>query len=122
MARILVMDDSLAIRMQLEKVLSEEGHDVVLATNGSDAMHKYIQQPADVCILDLNCRGGLGGVAALRLLKAADNDVKAIAYSGESRETLENVASYESFVAVVEKKEDTGPLIDEIRTLLHYGK
>ena len=119
------MDDSLSARMIISDLLETEGHDVVLAQTGSEAMQKYLdnnkqQTPIDVCVLDLNCQGGLGGLATLRLLKAADKDVKAIAFSAESREYIQYAYAKSGFVGAVEKS-NPKTLLNEINYILDNG-
>ena len=51
-AKILVVDDSRTIRVQLRKLLTEAGFEVVLAENGRDAIEKLGCEP-DLMVLDV---------------------------------------------------------------------
>lgn len=43
MARILVVDDEEGIRKVLRQVLEYEGHQVIVAASGGEAIHQYQQ-------------------------------------------------------------------------------
>ena len=51
-AKILVVDDSRTIRLQLQKILSNAGFEVVLAENGLQAIDQMSCEP-DLMILDV---------------------------------------------------------------------
>lgn len=53
MARVLAVDDDHVIRGLLEVNLEMEGHEVVSAVDGSDALAKIEQQPPDLILLDV---------------------------------------------------------------------
>jgi two-component system response regulator MprA len=53
MARVLVVDDEPAVRRALERALRLESHDVVLASDGEEALDALARQPADAVILDV---------------------------------------------------------------------
>jgi two-component system response regulator MprA len=50
--RILIIDDDASIRSSLEKILVENGYDVLEAADGESAQAEFA--PADLLILDLN--------------------------------------------------------------------
>lgn len=55
MARILVVDDEVFMRLYLEEVLAEEGHEVLSAHDGADALRllRGGGAPPDLILLDL---------------------------------------------------------------------
>ncbi|NDB63312.1 MAG: response regulator [Nitrosopumilaceae archaeon] len=54
MAKVMIADDSDAIRLVLQDILSIGGHEVVAeAQNGIEAVEKYQQTNPDVLLLDL---------------------------------------------------------------------
>ena len=54
MARVMIADDSDAIRLVLQDILSIGGHEIVAeAQNGAEAVEKYSQSNPDVLLLDL---------------------------------------------------------------------
>ena len=53
MARILVVDDEVSIRTLLKMELEEEGHEVLLAEDGIDALEVLEREPIDLITLDI---------------------------------------------------------------------
>lgn len=54
MARILIMDDEPAIAMVLKEVLSEEGFDIVVASNGLTGLQLLQEEPfPEIILMDL---------------------------------------------------------------------
>jgi CheY-like chemotaxis protein len=56
-ARVLVVDDELDIREAVTEVLSYEGHEVVTASDGAEALRKARAAQPDVVLLDLMMPG-----------------------------------------------------------------
>ncbi len=52
-ARLLVADDSQSVRDFLAKALRNEGYEVVLASNGEEALQQYAAGVIDLVLLDL---------------------------------------------------------------------
>jgi DNA-binding response OmpR family regulator len=52
-ARILLVDDEQSIQTLLSYPLRKEGYDVVLATDGRQALDRFEEQPFDLVVLDL---------------------------------------------------------------------
>jgi two-component system, cell cycle sensor histidine kinase and response regulator CckA len=91
--RILVMDDTEAIRKVAGELIRALGHDVTLTEDGEAAVAAYRAAwdegcPFDVVILDLTIRGGLGGVETLRRLLEIDPEVKAVVSSGYAEDGI----------------------------------
>ena len=53
-ARILVIDDAAVVRQYHRKILEQAGHAVSEAVNGMEAIEKLLQEPFDLCIVDVN--------------------------------------------------------------------
>ncbi len=53
MATILVVDDEVGIRELLSEILSDEGHEIVLANNAAAARLVYTKQMLDLVLLDI---------------------------------------------------------------------
>jgi CheY-like chemotaxis protein len=51
--RVLVADDSTGVRELLERALTEEGYEVVLAANGQEALERFAAGLIDLVLLDL---------------------------------------------------------------------
>ena len=70
MARILIVDDESDFRIMLGKVLSMEGHQVVFAGNGWEALLVLDGDGVDLCIVDV-MMPGMDGPTLLRILRNA---------------------------------------------------
>ena len=53
MARILVVDDEVVVRSLLKTILKHDGHDVVEACDGVEAIESHRKEPADLVMVDL---------------------------------------------------------------------
>lgn len=106
-ARIMVMDDEELVRTLAEEMLSEIGHEILLATDGMEAVQIYQQamesgSPIDLIIMDLTIPGGMGGKEAVRKILAIDADAKVIVSSGYSNDpAMANFAGYGFCAALV---------------------
>ena len=86
MARILVAEDEPAVRAFVARALSQSGHNVTVATDGSEAareldLARKVQMPFDLLLTDI-VMPGMDGIA-LALLAARDApDMKIILMTG----------------------------------------
>jgi DNA-binding response OmpR family regulator len=53
MARILIVDDEPSVLESIEQVLKMEGHKVIQAGGGSEAIRSFQKEPADLVIIDI---------------------------------------------------------------------
>lgn len=95
-ANILIVDDEQAVRDSLEFLLGTDGHQVMVAADGNDAVAMVARsgvQP-DLVIIDYNLgRGGTGLEVMTRLREALGRDLAALVLTGdESTGTLRNIA------------------------------
>src|SRR4030081_3515294 len=67
--RILIVEDDSRLAATLERVLAAEGHDVVLAVDGLEALRRAREQPPDLVVLDIMLPG-LDGIGVCRRLRA----------------------------------------------------
>ena len=92
MAHILVADDQEKVRNILKSLFERDGHTVVLATNGKEALQSYQEQPAEIVVTDI-LMPDMEGIETIRELKRINPNVKIIAMSGggtiEANEYLE---------------------------------
>ncbi len=68
MAKILIIDDSIFMRMQMKDILQNAGHQVLEAAGGEDGLQLAAAQNPDAIILDL-LMPGIGGVEVLEKLR-----------------------------------------------------
>ncbi len=80
MAKVLVADDAFFTRKMLREILEAEGHTVVEACDGQEAVQKFQDEKPDLVLLDLSMPG-TDGLAALRQIKAAAPEAKIVVVS-----------------------------------------
>lgn len=83
MARILFVDDEPSIREEAVQLLRRDGHKVVQANNGREAMRMLETVPIDLVILDVVMpkQDGLETIAEIRRLDEGAKNVKIITIS-----------------------------------------
>ncbi len=102
MANILLVDDSRTSRKILRNILESAGHTIVdEATDGEQAIEKYIASKPDVITLDITMPV-MDGIEALKQIKIVDSDAKVIMVSASSqKDKLIEAVKYgaEDFIA-----------------------
>ena len=74
--RVLIVDDALADRSNLERIVSGAGHIALLAESGAQAVERAKRDKPDLILMDVNMPD-MDGFAATRKIKA-DADTKHI--------------------------------------------
>jgi two-component system, chemotaxis family, chemotaxis protein CheY len=75
MARVLLVDDAAFMRMRCARLLQEEGHEVIEAANGREAIDMYQAQRPDAVLMDITMPE-MDGLDALRAIKATDPEAR----------------------------------------------
>ncbi len=121
--KILLMDDEEIIRKVVPRMLSRFGYEVVVTSNGEEAIKVYQNaissgKKFDLVILDLTVPGGMGGKETLQELRKIDPKVKAIVSSGYSTEAI--MADFRSFgfIGLVSKPFNMNELGKTIQSVL----
>jgi two-component system, OmpR family, response regulator MprA len=70
--KILVVDDEPAVRTSLERALSLEGYEVVLAADGAEALDRLAAAPPDAVVLDVSMPHVDGLEVCRRMRQAGD--------------------------------------------------
>ena len=73
MARILIAEDDRGVRQALERALKFEGYDVVVATDGAEALETFDRHSPDAMILDI-MMPHIDGLAVCRRIRAKGDD------------------------------------------------
>jgi len=69
--RVLLADDDAVVRTLLTAVISDLGHEPVVAEDGQDAWDQFQREPAPLALLDINMPR-LDGLAVCRLIREHD--------------------------------------------------
>jgi len=79
MKKVLVVDDSLSVARQLEKIIAESGDFTCVghAKDGAEAIKMNHTENPDIICMDMNMPG-MDGLTALRSLVVLDKDVKVV--------------------------------------------
>lgn len=81
MARVLIVEDSAAVRMALVEVVASLGHEVSDAADGRDAIARLQTELFDLVITDV-LMPEADGVEVIKALRALDRDTRVLAVSG----------------------------------------
>ena len=115
---ILVVDDLKSSRLTLGGILEDEGHNVVLAENGYQAIEAAKQIPFDLIFMDIKMPG-INGVQTFREVKKINPLSAVIMMTAYSVEDLVREALEEGAYAVVYKPFDIEHVVNIIETALH---
>jgi len=78
LARILIVDDAMFMRVTLKNILTKEGHEVVgEAENGEEAVAKYQELKPDVVTMDITMPK-MDGIAAVKAIMGNDPSAKIV--------------------------------------------
>ena len=75
MAKVMVVDDAAFMRLRACKVLQENGHDVVQAENGLEAVKQYAEHRPDAVLMDITMPE-MDGLAALKEIRKMDPNAR----------------------------------------------
>jgi len=115
---VLVVDDLKSIRLTLGGILEDEGHNVVLAENGYQAIEAAKQIPFSLIFMDIKMPG-INGVQTFREVKKINPRAAVIMMTAYSVEDLVREALEEGAYAVVYKPFDMENIVSIIEAALH---
>jgi signal transduction histidine kinase len=108
--RILVADDNIDAGESLAMLLRLDGHEVELASNGSQAVEMFDRMKPEVAILDIGMPGLNGYEVAQRIRKKGQKGVTLIAVTGWGQEADKKRAAESGFDHHLKKPEEPGVL------------
>lgn len=86
MKKIMIVDDSLMIRINLKKAFENSGYQVVAeATNGQEAVSKYLQNQPDLVTMDITMPV-MDGITALEQIRRLDANACVVMISALGQE------------------------------------
>ena len=80
MPKVLIADDAFFTRKVLKEILEAEGHAVIEASNGKEAVDKFQLEHPDLVLLDVSMPD-MDGLTALQAIKGIDENAKVIMVS-----------------------------------------
>jgi len=118
MARILVIDDSVAVRELLEQMLRLTGHEVAVAANGKEGLDHLRLQTAELVITDL-FMPEKEGLETIQELRRDYPHIGIIAMSGEpGMPSLLGIAKRFGALKTIEKPFDRTEMMAAVEEVL----
>ena len=93
MARILIIDDEVEVRVVTRQILERAGHEVIEASTGEDGVKMFKTTPADLIITDI-LMPGQGGVETVAQLREENPGLRIIAMSAHALDELPEAAKF----------------------------
>ncbi|MGD8276480.1 MAG: sigma-54 dependent transcriptional regulator [Gemmatimonadota bacterium] len=119
MARVLVVDDEEGIRKVLRQLLEYEGHEVVLASGGGEALSAFEQDRPDLTLLDVKM-ARMDGLEVLDRIREMDGAAVVIMISGHGTIETAVEATRRGAWDFLEKPLDADRLLVTIRNALQH--
>jgi CheY-like chemotaxis protein len=113
-ARVLVVDDEESMRITLAANLELEGHEVVEAATGEEALRRARERPVDVVLADIRMPG-LHGVELYRHLRREQPGLPVVLMTAFAQESLVEDAMAEGVFTVLHKPFDVAHLLRTLR-------
>lgn len=115
MYKILILEDEPNTRLLYEEDFKDEGYEVIVASNGFDALKEFKNSKPDIAILDIKMEG-INGIEVLRNIKNIDKDVPIVLCTAYS-EYQDDFSSWACDAYII-KSSDTSELKDIVKKLL----
>jgi two-component system chemotaxis response regulator CheY len=118
MATILIADDAQIMRNILRLMLEKAGHEIVgNATNGVEALERYVQLKPELVTMDIHMEGG-DGMTGLEQIVQQDPAAKVLMVSAVGQEQKEEEARNLGAVGYVRKPFQLDDLLEHIHNAL----
>lgn len=119
MATILSVDDSMVIRNMMKSILGKEGHEIIIAANGADAMAVASEKSVDLVLADINMPD-MNGISLLSKLRRLDSyaEVPIIMVTTENDDYKKNKARSLGATGWLSKPFSPDRLINAVNNLL----
>ena len=102
MALILVADDAPAVLDVLDDILTLEGHQVLRATSGHEALRKFEDSPLDLAVIDV-MMPDMDGLVVLDAIRRGSAELPVILITGLVGDTLAKKVAHHKAVSFFEK-------------------
>ncbi|HEY2016410.1 MAG TPA: CHASE3 domain-containing protein [Bryobacteraceae bacterium] len=120
--KILVVDDEISVRSMVRNVLERAGYEVILASNGAEAVEVFAQDAGEIALILLDMTMPImSGEEALPKLRSIRKEVRVIASSGYNE--VEALAKFgQDIDGFIQKPYTAAQLAQKIRTTLGIGR
>lgn len=115
MARILIIDDSLLMRLKIRSILETAGHDVIEASGGREGLLKMKRDNPECIVLDL-LMPGLNGTDVMRHMNKMQIDIPVIICTADIQETTREECIDLGVRIFLNKPPDRLDLLDAVDT------
>jgi CheY-like chemotaxis protein len=117
------MDDEPQLRYIMKEVMTDEGAEVFLVSEGGEAIDLFEKKaasgtPVDLIIADLTIPGGMGGMEAIRIMREQGVPFKAIVISGYSNDPVMSEFKSYGFDAYIAKPFSSENLISVVNNVM----
>lgn len=118
MAKVLLVDDAMFIRMSMKKILTPLGYEIVEANSGQAAIDAYKEQRPDIVIMDITMPE-MDGITAVQNIREIDPNAKIIMCSsmGQQAKIMEAIQSGAADFIVKPYKD--AQVLDAIKAVLN---
>ncbi len=121
MARILVADDAPAVLDVLDDILTLEGHQVVRATSGQEALRKFEETQPELAVIDI-MMPDMDGLVVLDAIRRTGGDLPVILITGLVGEALAKKVAHHNAVAFFEKGSGLDRFIELVNDTLGLSR
>ncbi len=115
MYKILILEDDPHTRLLFEEEFEDEGYEVILTSNGSEALKKFKDSKPDIAILDIKMEG-MDGIEVLRKMKEIDKNIPVVLCTAYT-EYQDNFSCWACDAYII-KSSDTQELKNTVKKLL----
>ena len=117
MTKVLVVDDAAFMRMRASKLLTENGFQVVEASNGIEALEIYKEEKPDVVMLDITMPE-MDGLQTLKELKKIDPSAKVSMVTAMGQQSIVMEAIKAGAKDFVVKPFDASRILSSVQKLI----
>ncbi|MDQ7054268.1 MAG: response regulator [candidate division KSB1 bacterium] len=117
--KVLVVDDEEMVRTMVRKILEQAGFDILLATDGQEAIQQFDAHISeiDLVVLDMTMPG-LDGVSTFRRLREMSSNIPVILTSGYAENGVTDALYEEGLAGFIQKPFMSDALLNLIQTAL----
>jgi two-component system chemotaxis response regulator CheY len=119
-AKILVVDDSGLARRLVKQTAEELGHQVEEASDGAQALERYVLNRHDLVVLDMVMHG-MYGVEVLSKLRELNPDLPVIVLTADIQKSTREQVKAAGAAAMINKPVKKDELVAVMNTVLSGG-